>query len=66
MADAQIAALRAALIDQRRAAIAVVERTERALALAGAPVESAIKTRTERRAERTPPPAPVAVAIDTN
>jgi hypothetical protein len=50
------------LLDQRRAAIAVVERTEAALATVGTPVESAIRPREERRAERgqsppTPPPA---------
>ena len=56
----QLATLRATLLDQRRAAIAVVERTEAALAIVGAPVESAIKRREERRAERPPeqPPDP--------
>jgi hypothetical protein len=44
-------ALAQILIDNRRAAIAAVERSEAALAAIGVPVESAIRTRQERRAE---------------
>ncbi len=42
-------ALRAILLDQRRAALAVVERTEAALAMLGRPVQSAIRPRGDRR-----------------
>jgi hypothetical protein len=48
----QNSALERILIDQRRAAIAVVERSEAALREIGVNVESAIRTREERRANR--------------